>query len=96
MLACVVLKPGQAAAPDADDPIVRALFDHCNAALAYYKAPGWLWFTDAIPTTGTQKVQKHQIFAKGARPTLDARDDRPSRTQAARRGNGLLKAPRRR
>ena len=68
VLACVVLAPGVAAASVPDDATVRALFDHCNEALAYYKAPGWLWFTDAIPTTGTQKVQKHQIFPKGADP----------------------------
>jgi acyl-CoA synthetase (AMP-forming)/AMP-acid ligase II len=65
VLACVVLKPGQHARPVADDPLVRALLAHCHASLAYYKAPGWLWFTDEIPTTGTQKVQKHQLFAAG-------------------------------
>jgi len=65
VLACVVLKPGQHAQPTADDPLVRELLAHCQASLAYYKAPGWFWFTDEIPTTGTQKVQKHQLFAAG-------------------------------
>jgi acyl-CoA synthetase (AMP-forming)/AMP-acid ligase II len=68
VLACVVLKPGRAAGPDADAAKARELFDHCNAALAYFKAPGWLWFADEIPTTGTQKVQKHQLFPKGTDP----------------------------
>ncbi|MNW19491.1 hypothetical protein D3C71_2195090 [compost metagenome] len=36
--------------------------------MAYYKAPGWIWFTPQIPTTGTQKIQKHAIFARGADP----------------------------
>ena len=46
----------------------RALFDFCHQQLAYYKAPGWLWFAAEIPTTGTQKVQKHQLFADGMDP----------------------------
>ncbi|UUZ62731.1 AMP-binding protein [Polaromonas sp. P1-6] len=65
VLACIVLKNGPAldAATTA-----RALFDHCHANLAYYKAPGWLWLTDSIPTTATQKIQKHQIFEPGLDP----------------------------
>ena len=66
VLACVVLRP------DADagtaDGIERALFDFCFAGLAYYKAPGWIWITDHIPTTATQKIQKHQLFAPGTDP----------------------------
>ena len=68
VMACVVLKPGYGAGLDAGDPLVRALFDHCNTLLSYFKTPGWLWFTDEIPTTGTQKVQKHQLFAPGVDP----------------------------
>jgi crotonobetaine/carnitine-CoA ligase len=33
--------------------------------VAYYKAPGWVLFVDSLPTTGTQKVQKAQIFPPG-------------------------------
>ena len=47
---------------------VQALWDHCQAELAYFKAPGWLWLTGQIPTTSTQKVQKHQIFEPGIDP----------------------------
>lgn len=61
VLACVALTDG-----DAD--VARALFDHCYEKLAYYKAPGWLWITDAIPTTATQKIQKHTIFPSGTDP----------------------------
>ncbi|MDR3002784.1 MAG: long-chain fatty acid--CoA ligase, partial [Acidovorax sp.] len=46
----------------------QALFDFCNQNLAYYKAPGWLWFAQQIPTTGTQKIQKHAIFPKDTDP----------------------------
>jgi crotonobetaine/carnitine-CoA ligase len=57
VLACVVLKhkmpPKEAA---------TALFQYCFERLAYYKAPGWIHVVDALPTTGTQKIQKHSIY----------------------------------
>lgn len=77
VLACVVLKDD---APDADRSDISALddiqqhrianelFDFCFEQLAYYKAPGWIWFTNDIPTTGTQKIQKHRIFPAGVDP----------------------------
>jgi len=65
VLACIVLR--QNAMEDVD-AAVKALFDYCNARLAYYKAPGWVWITDRIPTTATQKIQKHQIFPPGVDP----------------------------
>jgi crotonobetaine/carnitine-CoA ligase len=64
VLACVVPMPGVAAGP----ALAEALFEHCNARLAYFKAPGWVLFLDSLPTTGTQKVQKTQIFAPGEDP----------------------------
>lgn len=42
--------------------LAHEIFDFCHKQLAYYKAPGWIWFTAQIPTTGTQKIQKHLIF----------------------------------
>ena len=64
VLACVVLKPGE----ERSEATASALFAHCNAQLAYYKAPGWVWFADAIPTTATQKIQKHSLFPAGTDP----------------------------
>ena len=64
VLACLVLK----ADARADAAAVQALFDHCHSELSYYKAPGWVWITDHIPTTSTQKIQKHQIFEPGIDP----------------------------
>ncbi|WP_372828004.1 AMP-binding protein [Polaromonas sp.] len=84
VLACVVLKDKTADAAMAG----RVLFEHCNSNLAYYKAPGWLYLTDSIPTTATQKIQKHQIFE----PELDPRtlpgmqDLRALKKRDARRG----------
>ena len=40
----------------------EAVFAFANERLAYYKAPGWIWFADSLPVTGTQKIQKHTIF----------------------------------
>ncbi|MBV8193012.1 MAG: AMP-binding protein [Alphaproteobacteria bacterium] len=63
VLACVVLKraldPQEAA---------NALFQHCNQRLAYYKPPGWVHIVDTLPTTGTQKIQKHNIYPAGTDP----------------------------
>ena len=89
VLACIVLKSGPAA-----DPVATAklLFEHCHSHLAYYKAPGWMWLTDSIPTTATQKIQKHQIFGPGVDPrtlegmidlrALKKRGPRPATPQA--------------
>ena len=80
VMACVV--PMAGVTPD------RALAEHlhewCASRLAYFKAPGWVLFVDRLPTTGTQKVQKTQIFPKGedprARPgALDLRERKKRR-----------------
>jgi acyl-CoA synthetase (AMP-forming)/AMP-acid ligase II len=63
VLACIVLHDDTAHEAAAD-----TLFAHCDAQLAYFKAPGWIFFADTLPTTGTQKIQKHQIFPSGADP----------------------------
>jgi crotonobetaine/carnitine-CoA ligase len=70
VLACIVLKDASAVASIAGQPSYpsnlkdagQQLFNYCLTNLAYYKAPGWIWFTDQIPTTQTQKIQKHLIF----------------------------------
>ena len=63
VLACVVLKRQMPTAEAAE-----ALFRHCYERLAYYKAPGWLHIVESLPTTGTQKIQKHSIYAAGTDP----------------------------
>ena len=67
VLACIV----PAAGVVADEALAGVLFAHCNERLAYYKPPGWIRFVDALPTTGSQKVQKHRIFEDGTDPTLE-------------------------
>jgi len=68
VLACVVLRSG-APGREAAEALVR----FCLDKIAYYKAPGWIHFVSDIPTTGTQKIQKHNIYPKGTDPrALDA------------------------
>ncbi len=64
VMACILPMPGQAATP----ALAEALFSWCFDRLAYFKAPGWILFVDSLPTTGTQKVQKTQIFRPGEDP----------------------------
>ena len=62
--ACVVLMPGQ----DSDEAAAKGLFDWCMKRLAYFKVPGYFLFCEKLPTTGTQKVQKTQIFLSDIDP----------------------------
>jgi crotonobetaine/carnitine-CoA ligase len=64
VMACVVPMAGVAA----DATLAQRLFDWCMGKLAYFKAPGWILFVPSLPTTGTQKVQKAQIFPLGEDP----------------------------
>ena len=75
VLACVLPLAGHAPGR----ALGEALQDWCLERLAYFKAPGWVLFVEQLPTTGTQKVQKTQIFPRGEDPrgrpgTLDLRD----------------------
>ena len=63
VFACVVLKRK---VPDRE--AATALFQHCYERLAYYKAPGWIHVVHSLPTTGTQKIQKHSIYPAGTDP----------------------------
>lgn len=58
----------------------------CLEHLAYFKVPGWVYFTDDIPKTGTQKIQKHRLFEPNEDPRehIRATDLRPYKTRASR------------
>ena len=64
VMACVVPVAGATA----DRALAEQLQDWSLKRLAYFKAPGWMLFVDRLPTTGTQKVQKTQIFPIGEDP----------------------------
>lgn len=74
VMACIM---GTGDAALADD-----LFNWSFERLTYYKAPGWIRFVDDIPVTGTQKIQKHAMFAEGQDPTHDAFDFRPRKKRS--------------
>lgn len=65
LMACVVLKPGCALAPE-------QLLDHCQGQMAYFMVPRYLRFMDALPKTSTERVQKHLL--QGAGVTADTWD----------------------
>jgi len=80
VMACVVPMPGAGA----DTALAERLVDFCLERLAYFKAPGWVLFVESLPTTGTQKVQKAQIFPRGEDPrrragALDLRERKKRR-----------------
>jgi crotonobetaine/carnitine-CoA ligase len=80
IMACVVPMPGVAG----DAALAERVLGWCMQRLAYFKAPGWVLFMDALPTTGTQKVQKTKIFPKGEDPrrragAIDLRDRKKRR-----------------
>jgi crotonobetaine/carnitine-CoA ligase len=62
VLACIVLAEPAFCSAQARRQRAYSLFKHCYDELAYYKAPGWILFLPQLPTTGTQKIQKHRIF----------------------------------
>ncbi len=64
VMACIV----PMADATGDTALAARLFDWCHDRLAYFKAPGWILFVPSLPTTGTQKVQKTQIFPPGEDP----------------------------
>jgi acyl-CoA synthetase (AMP-forming)/AMP-acid ligase II len=76
VLACVV----PAIDAPRDGALALALHRFAAERLAYYKPPGWIYFVDELPVTGTQKVQKHRLFPSGFRSDLpglhDVRDQK--------------------
>jgi acyl-CoA synthetase (AMP-forming)/AMP-acid ligase II len=80
VMACVV--PMAGVRPDRAQ--AEVLVDWCRERLAYFKSPGWVLFVPSLPTTGTQKVQKAQIFPRGEDPrrqpgALDLRERKKRR-----------------
>ena len=54
VFAFIVGAQGQAT----DAPAALRMLDALRKTLAYFKAPGWIAFVDALPTTATQKLQR--------------------------------------
>ena len=80
VLACIVPRDGIAADPG----LAAEIAGHALERLAYFKAPGWVLFLDALPLTATQKLRKSAIFADGEDPRqragmCDCRDQKQRR-----------------
>jgi acyl-CoA synthetase (AMP-forming)/AMP-acid ligase II len=59
VMACVVTRKP---VPEAQRAALAAsLVEHALAQLAYYKAPGYVAFVDALPLTASQKIQRGQL-----------------------------------
>ncbi len=64
VMACIVVKHPA----DAGEALAQELARWCLERIAYFKAPAWLKFIDAMPTNTSQKVQKSLLFAAGVDP----------------------------
>ncbi|HEX7007647.1 MAG TPA: AMP-binding protein [Alphaproteobacteria bacterium] len=64
VMACVVPAAGVAR----DEATARRMVAWCLDHMAYYKAPGYVLFLDALPTTATNKVRKTSIQEMGGDP----------------------------
>lgn len=69
VMACVVPAQPVEDARAAAEALVR----HCLTRLAYYKAPGYVAFCEALPLTATQKIQRGDLKVL-ARACLDRPD----------------------
>jgi acyl-coenzyme A synthetase/AMP-(fatty) acid ligase len=59
VLACIVTR--EPVAPVERPQLAAALVDHALGQLAYFKAPGYVAFVDALPLTLSQKIQRGEL-----------------------------------
>lgn len=57
VMALVIPAPGEVAG----EGLARRIFGESAGQLAYHKLPGHIAFVDALPTTGTQKLQRAEL-----------------------------------
>ncbi len=69
VLACIVTAEGiQVDTADAREKTAHDIVKWALSQLAYYKAPGYVAFVDALPLTATNKIQRGEL--KKLAPTL--------------------------
>jgi acyl-CoA synthetase (AMP-forming)/AMP-acid ligase II len=59
VLACIVTRATMDLSARAK--VAQSIVEHCLERLAYYKAPGYVVFVDALPLTSTQKIQRGKL-----------------------------------
>lgn len=69
VMACLVPMEGVARTRESAENIQRAALNTIGVG----KLPAWIAFMDSLPVTGTQKVQKGQLFPEGQDPRKDPR-----------------------
>lgn len=65
--------------------LAEQMIDHCLDRLAYYKAPGYVLFLEALPLTPTEKIQRGELKALAA-ASVDRGDCLDLRNRKVRRG----------
>ena len=71
----MVLAQGVTPGPDT----VKRLQDHVKAAIAPYKYPRSVVFTEALPKTATGKIQRFALRTDGSNPTTNPKPGPGSR-----------------
>ncbi|KGF68459.1 hypothetical protein LL06_16520, partial [Hoeflea sp. BAL378] len=56
---------------EAGEALAAEIAGWCLTQLAYYKAPGYIAFVDALPLTSTQKIQRRELKALADRLVQD-------------------------
>ena len=59
VLACIVLRKSESAPPP--ERLATSIVRHALERLAYFKAPGYVAFVDALPLTVSQKIQRGEL-----------------------------------
>jgi len=94
VLACIVLRKADNQPPP--EKIASSIVRHVLGRLAYFKAPGYVAFVDALPLTTSQKVQRGELreLAKRLPGTPQCYDMRMLKARQKRlggnTGQGLL------
>jgi acyl-coenzyme A synthetase/AMP-(fatty) acid ligase len=57
VLACIVMRENTTSSAE----LAASIVAHALSQLAYYKAPGYVAFVDALPLTPSQKIQRGQL-----------------------------------
>ena len=76
VLACIVLRKAENL--PAPEQIAASIVRHALDSLAYFKAPGYVAFVDALPLTSSQKIQRGELreLARGLPGTENCIDTR--------------------
>lgn len=89
VLACIVTRDSASGAQGNTMNDARGIVEWCLGEMAYFKAPGWIAFVDALPLTATQKVKRGDLkaFAGSLMDNGDCLDMRVMKRRPTTSGN---------